>query len=141
MFCRGLGLALLEVAIENLGRPIIPGLLGAMFFPAALAILALYGWHARRRQDPVLDLGLLRIRTFRIGTVTGGFCRIGLDAMPFLLPLLFQVGFGLSAIQSGLLTFSSSVGAMVRAHPCRPAAAPFRVSPAARRHRAALPPW
>ena len=108
----GLGLALLEVAIENLGRPLIPGLLGAMFFPAALAILALYGWHARRRQDPVLDLGLLRIRTFRIGTVTGGFCRIGLDAVPFLLPLLFQVGFGLSAIQSGLLTFSSSVGAM-----------------------------
>ncbi|MFZ3235834.1 MAG: MFS transporter, partial [Stellaceae bacterium] len=84
----GLGLALLEVAIENLGRPIIPGLLGAVFFPAALAILALYGWHARRRQDPVLDLGLLRIRTFRIGTVTGGFCRIGLDAVPFLLPLL-----------------------------------------------------
>jgi len=45
--------------------------------------------------------------------VTGGFCRIGLDAVPFLLPLLFQVGFGLSPIQSGLLSFSSSVGAML----------------------------
>ena len=108
----GAGLVLLEVAIENLGRPIIPGVLGAAFFPAALVILAAYRWHARRCQDPVLDLDLLRIRTFRIGTVTGGFCRIGLDAAPFLLPLLFQVGFGLSAIQSGLLTFSSSVGAM-----------------------------
>jgi EmrB/QacA subfamily drug resistance transporter len=108
----GLGLALLELAIENLGRPLIPGLLGAAFFPAALVILALYGRHARRRKDPVLDLDLLRIRTFRIGTVTGGFCRIGLDGAPFLLPLLFQVGFGMSALQSGLLTFSSSVGAM-----------------------------
>ncbi|HUC12116.1 MAG TPA: MFS transporter [Stellaceae bacterium] len=108
----GAGLALLEVAIENLGRPIIPGALGAAFFPAALMMLALYGWHARRCQDPVLDLGLLHIRTFRIGTLTGGFCRIGLDAVPFLLPLLFQLGFGLSAVQSGLLTFSSSVGAM-----------------------------
>jgi EmrB/QacA subfamily drug resistance transporter len=108
----GLGLALLELAIENLGRPIIPGALGGAFFPAALAILALYGWHARRCPDPVLDLTLLRIRTFRIGTVTGGLCRVGLDAAPFLLPLLFQVGFGLSALQSGLLTFSSSVGAM-----------------------------
>jgi EmrB/QacA subfamily drug resistance transporter len=108
----GLGLALFEVAIENLGRPILPGALGAAFFPAALAILALYGWHARHCPDPVLDLTLFRIRTFRIGTVTGGFCRIGLDAAPFLLPLLFQVGFGMSAIQSGLLTFSSSVGAM-----------------------------
>jgi EmrB/QacA subfamily drug resistance transporter len=108
----GLGLALLELAIENLGRPIIPGALGMAFFPAALAILALYGWHARRCQDPILDLALLRIRTFRIGTVTGGVCRIGLDAVPFLLPLLFQLGFGMSALQSGLLTFSSSVGAM-----------------------------
>lgn len=108
----GLGLALFEVAIENLGRPILPGTLGAAFFPAALAILALYGWHARHCPDPVLDLTLFRIRTFRIGTITGGFCRIGLDAAPFLLPLLFQVGFGMSAIQSGLLTFSSSVGAM-----------------------------
>jgi EmrB/QacA subfamily drug resistance transporter len=111
-FISGLGLAMLEVAIENLGRPIIPGAIGMAFFPAALVLLALYGWHAKRREDPVLDLSLLRIRTFRIGTVVGGFCRIGLDAMPFLLPLLFQVGFGLSAISSGLLTFSSSVGAM-----------------------------
>jgi EmrB/QacA subfamily drug resistance transporter len=108
----GLGLALLEAAIENLGRPIIPGALGAAFFPAALAILGLYGWHARRCKDPVLDLNLLRIRTFRIGTLTGGVCRMGLDAVPFLLPLLFQIGFGLSAVESGLLTFSSSVGAM-----------------------------
>ena len=108
----GTGLALLELAIENLGRPIIPGGLGAAFFPAALVILAGYRWHAARQQDPVLDLGLLRIRTFRIGTVTGGFCRMGLDAVPFLLPLLFQVGFGLSPVHSGLLTFSSSLGAM-----------------------------
>ena len=108
----GLGLALIELAIENLGRPIFPGLLGAVFFPAALAMLAAYGWHARHWRDPVLDLELLRIRTFRIGTVTGGFCRVGLDAAPFMLPLLFQVGFGMSPIQSGLLTFSSSVGAM-----------------------------
>src|SRR5580658_7086436 len=59
-FILGLGLALLEAAIENLGRPIIPGAVGTALFPAALAILALYGWHARHRRDPVLDLGLLR---------------------------------------------------------------------------------
>ena len=54
-----------------------------------------------------------RIRTFRIGTVTGSLCRMGLDAVPFLLPLFFQVGFGLSPLQSGLLSFSSSLGAML----------------------------
>lgn len=109
----GLGLALIELAIENLGRPIIPGALGTSLVPAALVILGAYGWHARRREDPILDLRLLRIRTFRIGTVTGGVCRMGLDAVPFLLPLLFQVGFGLSPLHSGLLTFSSSLGAML----------------------------
>jgi hypothetical protein len=112
-FIAGLGLAMLELAIENVGRPMIPGPLGTTFFIAAIATLSLYGWHARRREDPILDLRLLRIRTFRIGTVTGGVCRMGLDAVPFLLPLLFQVGFGFSPLQSGLLTFSSSLGAML----------------------------
>jgi len=112
-FIAGMGLALLELAIENVGRPMIPVPLGMAVFVAALAILLLYGWHARHREDPILDLRLLRIRTFRIGTVTGGVCRMGLDATPFLLPLLFQVGFGLSPFHSGLLTFSSSLGAML----------------------------
>jgi EmrB/QacA subfamily drug resistance transporter len=112
-FIAGLGLALLELAIENVGHPMIPRPLGALFFPAAFVILLLYRRHARRRQDPILDLTLLRIRTFRIGTVIGGVCRMGLDAVPFLLPLLFQVGFGMSPLQSGLLSFSSSLGAML----------------------------
>jgi EmrB/QacA subfamily drug resistance transporter len=112
-FIAGFGLALFQLAIENVGRPIVPGALGASFFVAAFAILGLYGWHARQREDPILDLRLLRIRTFRIGTVNGSLCRMGLDATPFLLPLLFQVGFGLSPLQSGLMTFSSSLGAML----------------------------
>ncbi|MFL5266773.1 MAG: DHA2 family efflux MFS transporter permease subunit [Stellaceae bacterium] len=112
-FVAGIGLALLELAIENVGRPLIPGALGLLFFAAAFAILLLYRWHARQREDPILDLRLLRIRTFRIGTVAGSLCRMGLDAVPFLLPLFFQVGFGLSPLQSGLLSFSSSLGAML----------------------------
>ena len=109
----GFGLAFLQLAIENLGRPIVPTGLGVLLFPAALAISLLYIWHARQREDPILDLRLLRIRTFRVGTVTGSLCRMGLDATPFLLPLLFQVGFGLSPFHAGLLTFSSSLGAML----------------------------
>ncbi len=112
-FFAGLGLALLELAIENVGRPMIPGPVGAGFIVSAFAILLWYVRHARQREDPILDLRLLRIRTFRIGTVTGSICRMGLDAVPFLLPLLFQIGFGLSPLQSGLLSFSSSLGAML----------------------------
>jgi EmrB/QacA subfamily drug resistance transporter len=112
-FIAGLGLALFELAIENVGRPIIAGPAGSLCFVAAFAMLLLYLRHARRCEDPILDLRLLRIRTFGIGTLVGGLCRMGLDAVPFLLPLLFQVGFGFSPLQSGLLSFSSSLGAML----------------------------
>ncbi len=111
-FIAGIGLFLLEMGIENLGRPMVSPVIGYAFFPVALATLALYVRHARHSRAPVLDLALLRIRTFRIGTINGGVCRMGLDAMPLLVPLLFQVGFGMTAVQSGLLSFSSSLGAM-----------------------------
>jgi EmrB/QacA subfamily drug resistance transporter len=109
----GLGLALFELGIENVGRPMIPAPLGGLAFVAALTILFCYIRHARRLEDPILDLRLFRIRTFGIGTGVGSICRMGLDAVPFMLPLLFQVGFGFSPLQSGLLSFSSSLGAML----------------------------
>jgi EmrB/QacA subfamily drug resistance transporter len=108
----GVGLFLLEIAIENLGRPMLPVVVGYTFFPLAAAALVLYVRHAKHSRAPVLDLALLRIRTFRIGTMTGGICRMGLDSTPLLIPLLFQVGFGMTPVQSGLLSFSSSLGAM-----------------------------
>jgi len=108
-----LGLFLFEFAIENLGRPMIAPWAGELFFPISLAIFYLYVRHARRAAAPVLDLTLLRIKTFRIGTLVGGVCRMGLDATPFMLPLLFQVGFGFSPMQAGSLTFSSTLGAML----------------------------
>jgi EmrB/QacA subfamily drug resistance transporter len=108
----GLGLFFLELAIENVGRPVVPIALGLTFFPLAAVTLLAYWHHARHTQSPVLDLNLLHIKTFHIGTVTGGICRMGLDATPFLLPLLFQVGFALSAVQAGILSFFSTFGAM-----------------------------
>jgi EmrB/QacA subfamily drug resistance transporter len=109
----GIGLFFLEFAIENLGRPIIPPVIGIAMFPLALLAWLAYRRHARNSPSPVLDLNLFKIKTFNIGTVTGGICRIGLDATPFMLPLLFQVGFGLSPVKAGLLSFSSTLGAML----------------------------
>ena len=108
-----IGLFLFEFAIENLGRPMIAPWVGELFFPISAAVLYIYVRHARKTAAPVLDLNLLKIKTFRIGTVTGGVCRMGLDATPFMLPLLFQIGFGLSPMQAGSLTFSSTLGAML----------------------------
>jgi EmrB/QacA subfamily drug resistance transporter len=108
----GLGLGLVEFSIENLGRPIIAPWAGYACFAVAAAVFWLYGRHARVTRSPVLDLDLFKIKTFRIGSVIGGLCRMGLDATPVLLPLLFQIGFGMSPVQSGFLSFSSTLGAM-----------------------------
>jgi MFS family permease len=108
----GVGLLLLEFGIENVGRPMIPPVLGLACFPLALVALWAYRYHARHTSSPLLDLNLFTIKTFHVGTVAGGLCRMGLDATPFLLPLLFQVGFGLSPLEAGVLSFSSTLGAM-----------------------------
>ena len=109
----GCGLAFLEIGIENLGRGLISVQLQASLFMAATLVLLLYGWHARRVQAPALDLTLLRHRTFNISVLSGGLCRVGLGAVPFLLPLLMQLGFGLDALHSGLITFVSGIGAIL----------------------------
>ena len=74
--------------------------------------MTLYVIHARRTGSPVLDFSLLRLPTLRASIIGGFLFRLGIGALPFLLPLLMQVGFGLSPFQSGLVTFSSAVGAM-----------------------------
>jgi EmrB/QacA subfamily drug resistance transporter len=72
----------------------------------------LYISHARRRDEPVLDLSLLKIDTFRASMTGGSLFRLCTGAMPFLLPLLFQVGFGYSPAESGAITFVAAVGSL-----------------------------
>jgi EmrB/QacA subfamily drug resistance transporter len=108
----GIGLATLQFGFENIGRHVLPNWAIGVSFAVAFVTLSLYGWHAHGHPNPVLDLGLFRIRTFRIGTLAGGVCRTGMNSIPFMLPLLFQLGFGLSALNSGLLTFASAIGSI-----------------------------
>jgi len=84
----------------------------AALLAGGAAALAIYVLHARRRAHPVLDLSLLRIGTFRAAAFGGFLFRVGVGAIPFLLPLLLQLGFGMSALQSGLHTFAAAVGAL-----------------------------
>lgn len=71
-----------------------------------------YWFHARGFDAPILDFGLMRIATFRTSVVSGALSRISVGAMPFLLPMMLQLGFGLSAAQSGLITFVSAAGSL-----------------------------
>jgi len=74
---------------------------------------ALYIWHARRAEHPILDLSLMRFTTFRLSVIAGSLTRITAGSVPFLLPLMMQLGFGLSAAHSGVITFVSALGAML----------------------------
>ncbi len=82
------------------------GLLGAGVAAAAALV-----WQSLRSPAPMLNFRLLAIPTYRASVLGGTFFRIGVGAIPFLLPLMLQIGFGLSAVQSGALTFVAALGA------------------------------
>lgn len=92
--------------------PALPPLVGVAILALGVASGLIYLLHARRLTHPLLDFRLLRNRVYRASIVGGTVFRIGAGATPFLLPLLFQLGFGLSPFQSGMLTFASALGAM-----------------------------
>jgi EmrB/QacA subfamily drug resistance transporter len=108
----GVGLALLELAIEYLGRRLVSGWIDAALFTGAAVLLGGYVFYSFSRSDPVLDLKLFDLRVFRTAWSSGALCHISIGALPFLLPLMLQLGFGLDAFQSGLLTFVTGIGAI-----------------------------
>ncbi len=95
----GVGLLSLISGLSMIGRGIAPyGLVAAMIAIGVLS-LAAYVRHANDKPDAILDLKLLKIPTFFAGVIGGLLFRIGIGAMPFLLPLLLQVGFGLTPFE------------------------------------------
>ncbi len=108
----GLGFASLMLGLATGGRHLIPGWASVLMSLAGFLFLALYLRHSRRIEAPVLNLGLLRIPTFRASVVGGSIFRVGVGAVPFLLPLMLQLGFGMNPLQSGLLTFAAAAGAL-----------------------------
>jgi len=108
----GSGIALLSYVLEVFGEHTlsvgeIVGLLAI-----SIALLAGYGLHASKIEFPLLNLGLFRIRTFRASVSGSFFTRIGMGGIPFILPLLYQVGLGFTPIQSGLLIMPQAIAAM-----------------------------
>jgi EmrB/QacA subfamily drug resistance transporter len=108
----GVGLATLAFGFENVGRGALPNILVAALLTVGAACAMLYVRHARRVDHPIIDLALFQIPTYAVASIGGFLFRMGLGALPFLLPLMLQVGFGLDALSSGLLTFASAAGAM-----------------------------
>ncbi|MGI3778921.1 MAG: MDR family MFS transporter [Janthinobacterium lividum] len=107
-----LAMAALMAGLETAGRGLVPGWATLTLLGAGAAAAGGYLLHARARARPLLDLSLLRVGTFRVSVVSGSLFRVGVGAVPFLLPLMLQMGFGDSALQSGFITFASSAGAL-----------------------------
>jgi len=108
----GIGLAGLAFGFTTIGQGLLPPTLVLALFAAGGIGCWLYVRHARTAPAPLLDLNLLKVDTFFASVVGGFLYRIGVGAMPFLLPLFLQLGFGLNPLQSGMLTFASAVGAV-----------------------------
>ena len=109
----GGGLSSLIFGLTIIGRGFLPplGVAGLIAFGALSC--AAYVAHSRVVAAPIADLSLFRLPTFRASVLGGFVFRIGVGAMPFLLPLMLQLGFGMTPFASGLLTFASSAGALL----------------------------
>ena len=108
----GSGVALLSYVLEVFGEHTLNAreILGLLAL--SILLLAGYGFHAIKAAHPLLQLTLFRIRTFRAAVVGSFVTRLGIGGIPFLFPLLYQVGLGFTPIQSGLLMIPQAIAAM-----------------------------
>jgi EmrB/QacA subfamily drug resistance transporter len=108
----GIGLGGIAFGLSVAGLNLLPWSVVASLVAIGTIAMTLYLIHAKRTASPVLDFSMLRLPTLRAAIIGGFLFRLGIGALPFLLPLLMQVGFGLSPFKSGMVTFASAVGAM-----------------------------
>ncbi|KAB7739703.1 MFS transporter [Parvibaculum sedimenti] len=107
-----LGVAATMFGFENVGRGILPTPVIVSLLAVGIALLALYYRHTRVSAAPIIDLSLLRVQTFGASILGGFLFRMGIGALPFLTPMMLQLGFGLTPFASGMITFAGAAGAM-----------------------------
>jgi EmrB/QacA subfamily drug resistance transporter len=112
-----MSLSTLLFGLETLSRGFISGPETIALLGTGVVFGGIYVAHALRHPHPVLDLKLLRLQTFRISMAAGSLTRITSGAYPFLLPLLMQLGFGMTAMRSGAITFVTGFGALAMKAP------------------------
>ncbi len=108
----GSGIALLSYVLEIFGEHELDVKSIVFLLCLSLMLLLAYGRHAMSAAFPLLKLSLFRVRTFRVAVIGSFATRLGVGGMPFLLPLLYQIGLGYTPIQSGLLVAPQPLAAM-----------------------------
>jgi hypothetical protein len=110
----------LVFGLSVVSLPALPPIVGVLTLLLGGCSGLLYFLHARRARHPLLELRLFANPVFRSAIAAGSLFRIGAGATPFLLPLMLQVGFGLTPFRSGLITFASAIGALAMKFVARP---------------------
>jgi EmrB/QacA subfamily drug resistance transporter len=108
----GSGIGLLSYVLEVFGEHTLSAREISAMLAFSFSMLGGYWLHAKATLFPLLQLYLFRIRTFRAAAAGGFFTRLGIGGVPFLLPLLYQVGLGFTPVQSGLLIMPQALAAM-----------------------------
>jgi EmrB/QacA subfamily drug resistance transporter len=103
----GVALASLVFALENVGRAFLPGWQVAALFALGVVCSLLYWRHARGNPNAAVDISLFKIPTYAAATLGGAFQRLLISATPFLLAILLQIGFGMTAFAAGLMVVAS----------------------------------
>lgn len=109
----GIGLVLLSSGIELFGEKIVASSLALAVTCGGIVLLLLYIVHARRHPSPLIPLPLFKTRTFSTGILGNIASRLGTGCIPFLMPLMLQVGFGYSAILAGCMMAPTALGSIL----------------------------
>ncbi|MBN8956832.1 MAG: MFS transporter, partial [Rhizobiales bacterium] len=109
----GIAVAGLAFGLSVAGLDVIPTSMTLSLLIMGTIGAVAYRRHAARTAAPALDFSLLAVSTFRANLIGGSMFRLGVGAMPFLLPLLMQLGFGLTPFESGMVTFASAAGSLI----------------------------
>lgn len=109
----GLGLVLISVGIELFGEQLVRSSLAAAILISGVILLLLYIRHARNHPAPLIGLPMFKTRTFSIGIIGNIASRLGTGSVPFLMPLMLQVGFGYSALLAGCIMVPTALGSIL----------------------------
>jgi len=109
-FTSGLGLAALMYGLDLMSHPLIDWWLAGTLAAGGACSLGYALWHMRRAANPLVNLSVFGVQTFRASVLGGSLFRIAIGSAPFLLPLMFQLAYGMSMVASGFLMLAMFAG-------------------------------
>lgn len=107
------GMVAISVALDGMSGMGLGAAVVVVLMVFGMASLASYWMHALRVPDPLFPLVLFRVRSLRVGLLGNLFARFGTGAAPFLIPLLLQIGLGMSPMNAGMMMLATVLGSML----------------------------